>query len=301
LSQSSRVAYTGEVVRLAEHLASSRVRRISQVSQAHWQSYLETLVTTRHTVRSRRTEGLKGSSALQAARITRGFLRYCWQEGWISWVPGLGNYRCTAGSEQAAPARAVPAVLAEVLLETHSQNEATARVRSAAALAFWGGLKPEEIAQLRAEHLRSSARTYELTVPGRANAMLVAAPLAKQLDQYRRIRASSIGHEPAEGAALVSQLGSYRALTGNSVWALLRTWPTAIDSVPLPLGAKALRDSFLVLASEASMQRLSAASRLMGRSHVCLPRRAALEVRSDAVADVSLAVLAQLRALRHRT
>lgn len=248
LSEHARSAYFGEANRLREHLESHGIVSINQMGERHWLAYLEALMDGRPTVSSRRLGSLKSSSALQAARITRSFLRHCWLQGWLGWIPSVGSCRPQAAST-ARQTKLLPAeVLGEVLLESTDEDASLARVRCAAALAFWGGLKPLEIASLRHQHLHRLAGRLDLHVPGRRRPVLVANLLAQQIDRYDHLRRRDLG-APGRDSALVSQLGSYLPLTGSSVWALLRTWPSA-DGSEVALGAKKLRDSFAALASQ---------------------------------------------------
>lgn len=272
LSPSSVSAYSGEVNRFGEHLASQGVIDVKWITEALWVGYLQSLVTTRQTVSSRRTNALKGSSALQAARITRGFLRHCWLQGWIEWLPGIGSRRCEPNTGK-PEARQIPEGLLSVLLDDGaSDDELLARARCTLGIAFWCGLKPWEIALLKESHFVRVDGCSEIRAPQGSEHLLVPDQLAGQLDHYLSLRRVGRENIIRDDLPLISRIGSHLPLTANTVWELLRCWPPAATSeedVHI-LGSKAVRDSFVVLACEDAISAVEATRRQANRRRIVL-------------------------------
>lgn len=273
LSPSSVSAYSGEVNRFGEHLAGQGVIDVKQITEALWVGYLQSLVTMRQSVSSRRTNALKGSSALQAARITRGFLRHCWLQGWIEWLPGVGSRRCEPNTGKPV-VRQVPQGLLAVLLDNgSSDDELLARARCALGIAFWCGLKPWEIALLKESHFVRVDSCSEIRAPQGSERLLVPDQLAGQLDHYLSLRRVGRENNIGDDLPLISRIGSHLPLTPNTVWELLRCWPPAATGEEEEmhiLGSKAVRDSFVVLACEDAISAVEATRRQANRRRIVL-------------------------------
>lgn len=267
LSESAKLAYRGEVNRLAEFMAGLGIRGARQMREAHWLDYLGALMQNRTAIASRRRAALRVTSALQAARITRLFLRHCYVRGWIGWVP-LGPRRCRV--ERAPRETRLTRESVELLFGPTPENEEWARALAAISLAFWATMNPREIAAARRSHLcEVTEQGAEIIVPGRPGPVMLPAIALRHLNAYHRLRRELRAEEAAdEGVPLVSQIGTYEPLTGHRIWTLLKVWPpdATAGKVQLVLGARALRDSFLTLATRAPMSELVAVRRQTGRS-----------------------------------
>lgn len=265
LSHATLGAYEGEVARLSEYAAKCSVFTVSSLTPELWQQYLAALCIDRSAVDTRRKSSLKPSSAQQAGRITRGFLRYCAQRGWLSWVPDYSSYRHPVVPKQPADG-ALPLGLSDILLDPGTgDDEATARRRCVAGLAFWCGLTPQEIAALRYGHLKKRNHgPWILLASGRANPLAMPHVLVLQLKRYAMVRPQT-GEQNDE--PLICRLGSLLPLTSSAVWRLLRAWPLPREpqTVGVPLGSRLLRNGFLRLASAEAAAQLTTVARQAGR------------------------------------
>lgn len=287
LSESARSAYRGEINRLAEFMASQGIRGAREMHESHWLAYLAAMVEDRDPIASRRRTALKVTSALQAARITRLFLRHCYVRRWISWVP-LGPRKCKV--ERSPPHKALPPGAIELLLGPAPVGEQNARALAAISLAFWAAMKPREIAAARLCDLKLGEQQAELAVFGRSQPILLPALALQHLWAYHDLRRRSVdegdegwegdqgdaqgggdargcGGTPGGDTPLISQLGTYAAVTPHRVWTLLKAWPpeSAGEQRQITLGARALRDWFTALASEAGVAELVAVRHHTGR------------------------------------
>lgn len=273
VSASTAAAYRGEVNRLGEYLAAAGVRVLADVSERLWSEYLETLMTGRTGVASRRKGVLLRSSALQAARITRAFLRHCWLQGWLSWSPGFDDRPCKVEENDSVPLGSPARWRRALLGPAGDEDERTARQRCAVSLAFWGGLKPRELASLRDPDLVIRPdETGELWVSGRRHPVECPRELILALKRYRVARAAGQAQAHAGGlqrrrdAPLLSRLRSTEPISAHSAWQLLRDWPSAADSgAAQRLGSKALRDGYLMLARVDADLALDQIARQTGR------------------------------------
>lgn len=269
LSEATVSSYLGEVSRFAEHLASEGVLRVRGVTQVAWESYLQLLMEKRSTVPSRRTDTLKSSSALQAGRITRSFLRFCWTRGWLGWVPDLGSRRC--GSAAARSPVSVPKELAHLLLaRTLPTGEAEARQVCAAALTFWAGMKPRELSAATVSDLRTSlSDMFTIAIAGREHESYLPDQLVVQMRHYHALRAERAGPTP-EGAPVVSRLGSYIPLGSSAVWQLLKALPSPRGAAAVLMGSKRIRECFVVLGGDEAAASVAAIQRQADRRRIFL-------------------------------
>lgn len=273
VSASTAAAYRGEVKRLGEYLAAAGVRVLAEVSERLWSEYLATLMTGRTGVASRRKGVLRRSSALQAARITRAFLRHCWLQGWLTWSPGFDDRQCKVEEEDSVPIGSPARWGRFVLGPAGFEDERTARQRCAVSLAFWGGLKPRELASLRDPDLMiRHDETGELWVSGRQHPVECPRELILTLGQYRAARAAGQAKARAGGlqhrrdAPLLCRLRSIEPISAHLAWQLLRDWPSAADGEAAQrLGSKALRDGYLMLARVDADLALDQIARQTGR------------------------------------
>ena len=206
----------------------------------------------RGAVQSRRTDVLRPASALQAARITRLFLRFCWTQGWIDWVPDVSNRSCASGSPSTSVTE-VPAILDEILLgDSMDEGESIARVRSTVAFTFWCALKPRELSLLRLSHLAIRPDGLcEVAIPGRASTAYAPSVALRQWHSYRVCREASARAQPPIDPPLISRISSYEPLGAHGIWHILKQWPGSLGSCDdvTPLGAKVVRDSCVALSS----------------------------------------------------
>lgn len=271
LSDRSAAAYSGEVNRMREYMADRGIHGVQEVTENRWLSYLQALVEDRSGVASRRCPKLKVSSALQAARITRLFLRHSYGRGWIRWVP-LGPKRCRVDKP---PARSAVSVhLIELLLGAPPAQEADARALSAISLGFWGSLNPRELATATQANLRLRGDSAELDVADRTAPVMLPSVALRHLHAYHDIRREHLHQRSRAGAdgdaPLLSHLGSLTPLTAHRVWTLLKAWPPEPPDgqLQVALGARTLRDTFLVLASREPASELAAVRRQTGRLYM---------------------------------
>lgn len=269
LSGAAVSSYRGEVNRLAEHMASLGVRSVRTMTEAQWEVYLAALMQDRRTIASRRRAALKVTSALQAARITRAFLRYCWKQGWIAWLPGTEQRRCLV--PRSAPSAGLPTLIAQLLLVDRARDEETARAVCAMSLAFWGSMKPREIAAMGCNDLQVVPSGSTLaTVAGRSAPLVLPPAAVAHVRRYHELRRTSTRQDPTEHAPLLSQLASYEQLSAHRVWLLLKAWPpkpTAGQEV-IAVGARLLRDSFVSMATHEAMSELATVRQQTSRGSV---------------------------------
>lgn len=264
LSEATKVAYGGEVRRFGEYLANANVRHVQELKSSLWENYLALLMIDRQGVASCRRDKLKRSSALQAGRITRSFLRYCWTQGWLGWVPDLGN-RKGADTDHLDEPVTIPPLLVEILQGNWSEtDERIARARVAIDLAFWGALKPREISVLRGGELKDfSAQFCQLSVAGRLGPTCMPSDVMEHYRHYSELRERRAGSGVGEHVPLLSQLGSYAPLTGNSIWQLLKSWPPAPTNPTSGsvLGSKRIRDTYIALGAREPAELIQALQR----------------------------------------
>jgi site-specific recombinase XerD len=269
LSDRSAAAYSGEVNRMREFMADRGVHGVQEVTETRWLVYLRALVEDRSAVASRRCPKLKTSSALQAARITRLFLRHSYRSGWIHWVP-LGPKRCRVDKP---PARsAISERLIELLLGPPPSQEADARALSAISLAFWASLNPREIAAATQADLRLQGKSAELDVVDRTAPVMLPSVALRQVHAYHDLRRDHLNQRKRvargdDDAPLLSHLGSLTPLTPHRVWTLLKAWPPqpSDGEGQMALGTRALRNTFLFLASQEPASEIAAVRRQTGR------------------------------------
>lgn len=280
LSASAATSYRGEANRLFEHLASIGINHTNEVLERHWDAYLVSLVGDRSTVTTRRTGVLSTASALQAARITRSFFRYCWTRRWVKWMPGLENRRGPASQRADAPIH-VSSVAAFLAKPFDADDEKQLRSRCMASLAFWGAMKPRELVMLTRNALVRDVLdgTALLHVPGRSFPVRCPASVVHLLDRYHQLRDGRFaGSGPR--LPLISRLRSPRPITAHSAWSILRECHPATAQGSLALGSKALRDAFISLACEDANQTMVDVSRQtsrrklpsVGKVSITLPR-----------------------------
>jgi len=248
VSETTRTSYAGEIKRFREHLGEAGVLHAQVITEDAWMAYLGSLTEARPMVSSKRTAALKTSSALQAARITRSFLRHCWIQRWLDWVPGIGNQRCNR--TETTPSFRMPDGLLAFLLDSGKfDNETTSRSRCVVGLAFWGGFRPKEIAELRRNDLVPAANGYAMLHPvWRTEGSALPPIMVQQLKHYEALQVARSG-PLTSNAALIVKLKSRTPVTASAVWSLLRAWiaAQALDD-NMPLSTRAIRESFKQLA-----------------------------------------------------
>ncbi|MBY0368643.1 MAG: hypothetical protein EKK53_04450 [Burkholderiales bacterium] len=226
LSAAARTAYGGEAKRFIEHLDAAGIRDVQSITEPHWLGYLADLPRCRPITGTRRKEALKPSSALQAARLTRAFLRFCWTQGWLRWVPSIGSQRCD-GFDQSEAFRMPPGLVEFLLDPGDGDGEDESRSRCVVGLAFWGGFRPKEIAQLKGRDLVLAADgSGVLRTEWRAEEVVMPAVAVKHLTHYAGLRVARAGRLARE-AALIVRLGSETPLSAGAAWRLLREWTDA--------------------------------------------------------------------------
>lgn len=258
-------AYRGEINRLAEFMAHLGVRSVRQMHADHWLAYLTALMQDRNTISSRRCSALKVTSALQAARITRSFLRHCFMRSWIGWVP-LGPRRCKF--EKLPRPASLPEEAIELLFRRAADDEESARALCAISLGFWAAMKPREIAAATVRDLTElDDGGAILTVSGRPERVLIPETAMCHLRRYHALRRDATGEDGGQSPPLVSQLGSFSVVSSHRVWTLLKTWPPNAQEGhdQIILGGRLLRDSFVALAARAGISELAAVSRQTDR------------------------------------
>lgn len=253
ISEATRTSYVGEARRFREHLAKAKIDVVHNITEAAWLAYLTDLTEARSTVASKRTDALKVSSALQAARITRSFLRHCWMQRWLDWVPGVGNLRCPP--DGAPPVFQAPDGLVGFLLDSGElDDEVASRTRCAVGLAFWGGFRPKEIAELRGRDLVPAEDGGAVLHPAwRADGVVLPAIMMLQLKHYMALRVARTG-PLTSNSALIAQLMSKAPVSASAAWRLLKDWTVAqAPADSSPISTRAIRESFKQLAgAEAS-------------------------------------------------
>lgn len=274
LSAATKLSYAGEVKRLKEHLAKSDVQSVADASEAHWHGYLAAIVGDRKKVDSRKSKPLKSSSALQAARITRAFFRFCWSNGWLSWVPGLGSYRCELSEPE--PQLAVPPELLSLLLDSgSSDDEAASRSRCTIGLVFWGGLRLREVAALlRSDVAMSPDGTARLKPAWRAHEVVMPQSWRTHLTRYEALRKERFGRL-SSNAALICGIRSRERISVSAAWRILQVWPGIGKSEdPVALGSRLIRASFQELATDGIDGYLNAVERQTASHRANFPMRA---------------------------
>lgn len=248
VSEATLASYAGEAKRFREYLGRAGVNAVQEVTQAGWVAYLTNLTQTRSTIASKRFDALKPSSALQAARITRAFLRHCWMQRWLDWVPSVGSQRCPAVQPQ-AEFRAPDGLVSFLLDPGELDDEALSRMRCTVGLAFWGGFRPKEIADLRARDLALAADGSALLHPAcRDHVVALPVIMVRQLRRYAGLRALRAGPLAAD-AALIAQLTSAGPITAAAAWQLLKDWTVAYAPPDRePVSTRAIRETFKQLA-----------------------------------------------------
>lgn len=290
VSDATQRSYAGEIKRFREHLAASDIDDVVAITEEAWLAYLRDLTALRSTISEKRKSALKASSALQAARITRAFLRYCWSQRWLDWVPGVGSQRCAPG--RPANEFQIPEGLIEFLLNPGDEDdEAAIRVRCAVGLAFWGGFRAREIAELRARDLVPDAYGGATLHPvWREDSVALPAVLAQQLRRYAALRVERSG-SLGDHAALIVRLRSEVPLSAAAAWSLLKAWTSKYDAGgATALTTRVIRESFKELAgSDArcylrAIERQVASRQRLGSLKSTINRDAGRQVAADLLA-----------------
>jgi site-specific recombinase XerD len=245
----TRTSYAGEVRRFREYLEDAGIFDAHAITEHAWLDYLSNLTEARSTVSSKRMDALKISSALQAARITRSFLRHCWIQRWLKWVPGLGNQRCNTA--QAASTFRVPKGLVSFLLDPGEFDiEVMSRSRCIVGLTFWGGFRPKEIAELQGRDLVLDDHSGAMLHPNwRTESVALPSIMVQQLKHYMALRIANYGPLTSD-VALIVKLKSTTPLSASAVWGVLKDWIAAQAPIDTPLSTTVIRESFKQLAGE---------------------------------------------------
>lgn len=258
VSETTLASYAGEVRRFREYLGRGGVNFVQEVTEADWVAYLTNLTQNRSTIASKRIDALKPSSAMQAARITRAFLRHCWMQRWLKWIPSVGRQRCPAVQPQ-AEFRAPDGLVSFLLDPGESDDEALSRMRCTVGLAFWGGFRPKEIAELRVWDLVLAADGSALLhPPGRYHGVALPGIMVEQLRRYTELRVLRVGPLMTE-AALIGQLTSAGPITAAAAWQVLKDW--TVEYAPPdgePVSTRAIRETFKQLAGAEAVGYLQA-------------------------------------------
>ncbi|WP_431261830.1 tyrosine-type recombinase/integrase [Roseateles chitinivorans] len=265
LSPATQAAYSGEIKRLLEYCAKAGATELGEVTRQDWDSYLAASVGNRGGVDSRRRPALKTSSALQAARITRAFFRYCAGRRWLAWQPEPGSYRGAPQSHE-SPTIAAPDLGPILTGSGQDDDEHRIRIRCAIGLAFWGGLRPKEIARLRrSDLLINQDGSGALQVAWREQEVLLPPCLVEHLECYFRRRLQR-GSEVSAEAALICSLRSEIAISASAAWRLLKAWPTQnASSDSRQLGGRSIRAGFIALATPGVSESVGAIEHQLGR------------------------------------
>lgn len=297
VSQSTRSSYAGEARRFREYLWEVGVLDVQQITQQRWNAYLANLTQSRSAAITKRANALKPSSALQAARITRAFLRYCWAQHWLSWVPDVGSRRCPPVEPQ-AEFRAPDGLVDFLLNAGEADDESQSRLRCAVGLAFWGGFRPRELAELRARDLVPSADGCALLQPDwRADDVVLPAIMVRQLVHYATLRVERVGRLAAD-APLIAQLNAAGPITAAAAWQLLKDWTVTHTSPDRArVSTRAIRESFKQLAGAdadsyiRAIERQAAGRRRVGRG-AASSAISAVQVTNDLVRKLAAAAAA---------
>lgn len=288
LSTPTVAAYRGEINRLAEAMTVKGIRTVSSMSLPDWDEYLTALTNSRSGVVSRRRKGLKITSALQAARITRSFLRYCWRQGWIKWVPGLDPRKCAVPRNSSQSQ--LPKEVAQLLTSPPTGDEEAARSHCAMSLAFWGAMKPREIASLRCGDLFLAPNGLTaLLVAGRHSRVVLPKIAVEHINHYHHLRQLATHVVAVDNSPLISHLASYERLSDHRVWSLLKYLPTRTPrgQESQGVGARLLRESFASIATVDALSELNAIWQQCSRAVVFAHSRSAgvVEVLPSAILD----------------
>lgn len=250
--------YRGELDRMCEYMASAYgVRSFSGMKSRHWRNYLRGLTDGRRLIAGARKPRLSESSARQSRRITQAFLWWCFERGHLPWSPGPvaetmreSAVRCPAvtSSWRGSSLRGDPVGVA--LLEMPDAPHSASRLRATlvANLAYWGALRPPQIAALRVNSLLIdiecellAIRTNEADDPW--------LPLPFHLEPiwaaYRHEREKETGRSLDPHAPVVASLRGERPLTPWSIWAVVAradTFPGGASAAATP---RALRAAFI--------------------------------------------------------
>jgi integrase len=133
-------------------------------------------------------------------------------------------------------------------IEELQDSEEAARARLAISLAFWGALKPRELATLRVDDITVRNEQTYLTVPGRNASTRLPSEAERCIEEYERLRKERIKAAPPANPPLLSRLGSYQPIGAHSAWSMLRHWPPKDKQSSHKLGARALRETYLSMA-----------------------------------------------------
>jgi site-specific recombinase XerD len=255
LSEAAKVAYAGEVTRLALYSASRRVVNLCDLRQRHWIEYVGSLTEPRDYLSPPR-KALKPGSALQAIRITRGFLTYCAQQGWIDWEPRDQPIDRPAKPSSKTTATLPKLVRQIVLGNVEAENEREARRNFVTALSFWGGLTPKELAELQVRHQRRNGE--RLKCPLRETDVELPAPVAGLWRQYRDHRARYSDVKPS--SPLIVGLRSHAAVSPWAIWSILRD-----GGVAAALSTRQLRAGYVSVATADAEREIEVARRQIGK------------------------------------
>lgn len=262
LADKSKIAYRGEINRLAEHLARAGVREVPAVSRDAWWDYLASLEQRRDFVETKRQRALRPGSIQQARRITRDFFMWALEGGIIDWLPRLPDAQPVAHTQSAGQRSAQvslgPAMSRILTGQMHPQRLEDCRAQLLFNLVFWGALKPAAITFMK---VGDFVAPHAVRVVQPANTRLVELPC--HIDDiwrhYREARRSAIGHYPNKSAPLIARLDREDRLTAWGLWAIFKEWNTRVGADEAAMTPRTLRAAYLDMIGRDGEIRLSLA------------------------------------------
>lgn len=239
--------YVGELHRFEEFCFGRRVVTVEGLSEQLLLDYFAQLRNGRAGVRSKRVESLGASSAQQAERITRAFLKWLRDERFIAW--SVAERKAPTGDLAADTATRARRglqggrALRDTLLKEASSGESEAQMRTLLTLqlVFWGALKPAEVSALTvADMTRLPTGLVRISAPHLNAPRFVPANVWGTWALYRQRRETRHARPLSNQDFIVGGLRQEAALTEWSIWSIIKSSKLGPSITP-----RALRAEFL--------------------------------------------------------
>lgn len=225
LADVSRMAYRGEINRMAEHLIQAGRPELQAVSRQDWWEYLASLKRGRERVETKRLEELRPSSIQQARRITRDFFMWALEDHAIDWIPHLPEIEFRAEKNEGPPtgSKGISTKLIRILVgEDKCEDMIECRACLVLNLVFWGAMKPIELANLKVGDIRVGRERIVCSLPKRE--VVLPKHVGQLWKDYVSYRRDAHKVSLQEQSPLIAQIKRDDAVSLWGIWGIFKAW-----------------------------------------------------------------------------
>jgi site-specific recombinase XerD len=225
LADVSRMAYRGEVNRMAEHLVQAGISNVHAVSRQDWWGYLTSLERGRVGVETKRLEELRPSSIQQARRITRDFFMWALEGRAIDWIPHLPGLEIQAEKNKGSStgSKEISTDLIRILVgEEKCEGMIECRACLVLNLVFWGAMKPIELASLKVRDIHVGRERIACSLPKRE--VVLPKHVGRLWKDYVSYRRDAHKVSLQEQSPLIAQIKREDAVSLWGIWAIFKAW-----------------------------------------------------------------------------